>query len=147
MFLKKEVQVVIMGENEYKKTFTISSTMEGLKQCLEVTREIQDIFKFDTAKEFAFQTVMIESVNNAIIHGNKFNADLQATITILVDKDHIKIEVEDQGEGFDLERIPSAIEKERIGLENGRGIFFIRQLSDGFMTRGKGNIVDIVINR
>ena len=90
---------------------------------------------------------MLEAVNNAISHGNKFNKDLETIITFRVNRDKIFIEIEDQGDGFDLEKISSPIEKGNICLEKGRGIFFIRNFSDSFNTIGKGNIVNIIINR
>jgi serine/threonine-protein kinase RsbW len=136
-----------MEESEYIRKFTISSSMEGLKECLEIACEIKNHFNFGPEKDFAFQTVLTESVTNAITHGNKMNADLETIVTIKVDRSKITIEVEDQGEGFDLEKIPSPLDRHHINLENGRGIFFIKQLSNGIQTKGKGNIVDIIINR
>lgn len=68
-------------------------------------------------------------------------------ITIEIYNKQIKIEVDDQGDGFDLEKVPSPIEQHNINLENGRGIFFIKSLSESLNTRGKGNIVDIILNR
>jgi len=136
-----------MGELEYFKKFTINSTMEGLKECLDVAYEIQKNFNFEPSKEFAFQTVLVESVRNSICHGNKFNKDLLTIITIEIYNKQIKIEVDDQGDGFDLEKVPSPIEQHNINLENGRGIFFIKSLSESLNTRGKGNIVDIILNR
>lgn len=136
-----------MGELEYFKRFSINSTMEGLRNCLEIAREIQKDFNFEPAKEFAFQTVLAESVSNAIIHGNRFNEELFAVVTISIDREKIRIEVEDQGNGFDLDKIPSPLDKDRITRESGRGLFFIRNLSNSVTTRGRGNIVDIIINR
>lgn len=136
-----------MGELEYNNRFSIHSTMEGLKKCLDIACEIQHRFNFEPSKEFAFQTVLMESVSNAIYHGNKLKEDLMTIVTIQIDNERIKIEVEDQGEGFDLEKVPSPLDKEHIFLENGRGIFFIRNLSSSFSTRGRGNIVNIIINR
>lgn len=136
-----------MGELEYFNRFSVNSTMDGLKKCMEIACEIQKDFNFDHSKEFAFQTVLIESVTNAITHGNRFNKDLLTIVTISIDKEKIEIEVEDQGEGFNLEKIPSPLDKDHINLENGRGIFFIRNLSSSITTRGRGNIVDIIVNR
>ena len=136
-----------MEELEYYKRISINSTMEGLRNCLEIACEIQKDFNFEPAKEFAFQTVLAESVSNAIIHGNRFNEELLAVVTISIDKEKIRIEVEDQGNGFDLGKIPSPLDKDHIALESGRGLFFIRNLSNSVTTRGRGNILDIIINR
>jgi serine/threonine-protein kinase RsbW len=136
-----------MEDLEYYNNLTISSDLGGLKECLDLAKDIQLRVNLDSDKGFALQTVLLEAANNAIMHGNKFNKDLKALIKVKVNKERIFIEVEDQGEGFNLDKIPSPIEKGNIGLENGRGIFFIRQFSDSFSTIGKGNIVNIIINR
>jgi serine/threonine-protein kinase RsbW len=133
--------------SEYYKQITISSDLEGLKECLELTWDVQRKIDLDSDKSFALQTVLLEAVNNAITHGNKHNRDLRAVITIKVNEEEIFIEVEDEGDGFDLDKIPSPIENDNICLENGRGIFFIRKLSNSFNTVGKGNIVNIIIQR
>ena len=136
-----------MQNLKYNKRIAISSDLKGLKRCLELAGEIQNLMQLDSNTSFAVQTVLIESVNNSIMHGNKYNKDLEIIITVKINNEVIFIEVEDQGEGFELDKIPSPIDRGNIGLENGRGIFFIRKFSDSFKTVGKGNIVNIIINR
>jgi len=136
-----------MEDLEYYNKLAISSDLVGLKVCLDLAREIQSGLNLDSDKGFALQTVMLEAANNAIKHGNKFNKDLKIIVAVKADKEKIFIEIEDQGEGFDPEKIPSPIEPGNIGSENGRGIFFIRKFSNSFNTIGKGNIVNIIINR
>lgn len=136
-----------MEDLHYYTKLALSSDLNGLGECLDLYRDIQLKLDLDSDKSFALQTVILEAVNNAIIHGNKYSKDLAVYFTIRVTSKEIFIEIEDQGDGFDLESIPSPIEGGNIGLEHGRGIFFIRKLSDSFKTIGKGNIVNIIINR
>jgi serine/threonine-protein kinase RsbW len=138
---------MIREDFEYYKRLEIASSYEGLKACLNLIPEIERRLKLDDQKSFALRTVLMESVTNAISHGNHYNNDLKAIITIKISSKQIFVEVEDQGEGFDASHVPSPIDKDNITLETGRGIFFIRQFSDNFTTIGKGNIVNIVINR
>ncbi len=136
-----------MVNPEYYKRLVIPSTYEGLKTCLDLIPEIEFKLHFDDKTGFALRTILIESVTNAIRHGNHYNKDLNAIITIEISKKEIFVEVEDQGEGFDANLIPSPVDADNITLETGRGIFFIKAFSDSFKTIGKGNIVNIVINR
>ena len=132
---------------KYYNRLIVSSTPEGLRTCLNLVPEIEHKLRLDNSISFALRTVLIESVTNAICHGNHNNKDLKAIITIKIDDKKIFVEVEDQGEGFDDSLIPSPVDKDNITLETGRGIFFIKAFSDSFKTVGKGNIVNIVINR
>jgi serine/threonine-protein kinase RsbW len=132
---------------EYYKRLVIPSTPEGLKTCLNLVPDIEYRLHLDDKISFALRTVLIESVTNAICHGNQYREDLSAIITIKIDAKQISVEVEDQGEGFDASLIPSPIDKDNISLESGRGIFFIRAFCDSFKTIGKGNVVNIIINR
>ena len=132
---------------EYYNRIVISSTPEGLKTCLNLVPEIECKLRLDYKTSFALRTVLIESVANAINHGNHYNKDLNAIVTIKINHKTIFIEVEDQGDGFDANLIPSPVDPDNITLETGRGVFFIKAFSDSFKTIGKGNIVNIVINR
>lgn len=136
-----------MDNLEYYNRLVIPSTPEGLKACLNIVPIINRKLHLDDKICFAFRTVLIESVTNAIFHGNHYNKELNAIITIKIDKEVIFVEVEDQGDGFDVNLIPSPIDKDNITLESGRGVFFIREFSNSFKTVGKGNIVNITINR
>jgi anti-sigma regulatory factor (Ser/Thr protein kinase) len=132
---------------EYYNRLIITSTPEGLKTCLNLVPEIEHKLHLDDKTSFALRTILIESVTNAICHGNHYDKNLKAIITVKISNRQIFVEVEDQGEGFDASLIPSPIDKDNITLETGRGVFFIRAFSDSFKTIGKGNIVNIVINR
>jgi serine/threonine-protein kinase RsbW len=136
-----------MDNSGYQIHLSIPSTVEGLNVCLDKVSSIGKEFNFDFDQNFAFHTIIVEAVENAIIHGNKLNRDLYVDIRIAISNLNIFIEVEDRGEGFDLNTIPSPIESANILKESGRGIYFIRKLSNSFVTVGKGNKILIVINR
>lgn len=132
---------------EYFNKLIIPSNHEGIKKCVNLVPEIEHKLNLDDKTSFALRTVLIESVTNAICHGNHYNNEKTASVTIKINDKKIIVEVEDQGEGFDASLIPSPIDPDNITLETGRGIFFIRAFSESFQTVGKGNIVNIVINR
>jgi serine/threonine-protein kinase RsbW len=136
-----------VGNLEYYNRLIVASNHEGIKKCLDLVPEIESKINLDDKTSFALRTVLIECVTNAVCHGNHYSDDLKATVTIEINDKKIFVEVEDQGEGFDVNRIPSPIDPDNITLETGRGIFFIKAFSESVKTNGKGNIVNIVINR
>ncbi|HEX9912213.1 MAG TPA: ATP-binding protein [candidate division Zixibacteria bacterium] len=84
-----------------------------------------------------------EVVNNAIVHGNKNNPQKKVTLRLITDKSSIVIEVEDEGEGFDLDSLPCPITEENLLKEVGRGIFILRSLMDkvDFVFKKEGGTV------
>ena len=84
-----------------------------------------------------------EAVNNAIIHGNK-NEDTK-TVKVDVSKNNSSLifSVADQGDGFDFENLPDPTAPENLEKPDGRGIFLMKNLSDGVDFDSNGSKVSI----
>lgn len=136
-----------MNHMQFQQEILIPSTVEGLNVCLDIVHELTKKFNLDLETSFCLHTVIIESVENAIIHGNKFIKDFNVRVLIMIGSDEIFVEVEDKGEGFDMNNVPSPIEESAIQMEGGRGIFFIKRLSLSCYTMGRGNILRIKLKR
>jgi len=131
----------------YHKELNVTSSIEGLEEILVIIKEIENIFKLDFEKKLSLQTVIVESVENPIIHGNRNIRELKVRFCITITVNEIIIEVEDQGEGYLLDMVSSPINELNIRKESGRGIFFIKCFSKSFYLLGKGNIIKINIDR
>jgi serine/threonine-protein kinase RsbW len=88
----------------------------------------------------------MEATNNAIIHGNNSDPDKHVTIKIRIDQRALKVQVEDQGTGFDHYNIPDPTAPENLEKINGRGIFLMERLSDEILYLEKGRIVELKFN-
>lgn len=111
-----------------------------------------------------------EMLTNAIEHGNlgitgddKLNAtesgtyydlvnerlcdrrftDRLVTFTYKIDKDGIIIEIEDEGEGFDVNSLPDPTDPESLLKPHGRGILITRMYFDDVSYNDKGNKVTL----
>lgn len=73
---------------------------------------------------------LIEAVNNAILSGNKQQADKKVKIVAELCDDKFIISVEDEGEGFDYENIPDPTLPDNIKKIAGRGLYLMKTLSD-----------------
>jgi len=134
-----------MKQSLYQTELFLPSTVEGLNNCLDIIDDIKVKFglNFDTC--FRLHTVIVEAVENAFIHGNKGVRESKVRLSISITETEIFVEVEDTGDGFDLNSIPSPIDRADLKSEGGRGIFFIKKLSSSCYT--EGNILRIIINR
>ena len=72
----------------------------------------------------------VEAVNNAILHGNKGNADKTVTVDFTADGNLFEVTVTDQGEGFDYNNLPDTTDPENIENLHGRGVFIMKSLAD-----------------
>ena len=84
-----------------------------------------------------------ESVNNAIIHGNKSNRNKNVQISLTINDDILKFIIEDEGEGFDYKNLPDPTAPENIDKTNGRGIFLMKHLSDEVNFLQNGRVVEL----
>ena len=72
-----------------------------------------------------------EALSNAIKHGNKLNPDKRVQVHMLLHPEgDLRIEVEDEGDGFDPTKLGDPTSPENLLRSNGRGIFYMRQLMD-----------------
>lgn len=84
-----------------------------------------------------------ESVNNAIMHGNKGDKEKNVDITLALQDGLIKFTIIDEGFGFDYNDLPDPTSPENIAKPGGRGIFLMKQLSDEVAFKEGGKIVEL----
>lgn len=92
---------------------------------------------------------LTEALSNAILRGNGEDAAKEVRVRVELTDDAVVVEVEDEGQGFDLEACtedPTA--PENLEREDGRGLFLMRALVDRVENfRGVGNVVRLTLRR
>jgi serine/threonine-protein kinase RsbW len=71
-----------------------------------------------------------EVVNNAVMHGNRHDPAKKVTVDLDIQTDRVAISVQDEGRGFDPDRLPDPVAKENLMREVGRGLFIVRAYMD-----------------
>ena len=94
-----------------------------------------------TRDVYGVHLALEEALVNAIRHGNKSDPAKHVEIRSYLADDLVRIEIHDEGPGFDPEKLPDPTADEFLDRPNGRGVLLIRT----FMTRvdyvGRGNVV------
>ena len=85
----------------------------------------------------------MEATNNAIIHGNNSDPKKNVSIKIELEEKELKVQIEDQGIGFDYQSVPDPTAPENLEKINGRGIFLMERLSDEILYLEDGRIVEL----
>jgi serine/threonine-protein kinase RsbW len=118
-----------------------------------ITENIRIIESFiDNAKEKfnldddIYGNIMIavtESVNNAIMHGNKNDRTKSVTLSLSLNDNIINFKIMDEGRGFDFQNLPDPTSPENIDKPSGRGVFLMKHLSDEVNFSNNGSMVEL----
>ena len=104
------------------------------KEGAEVQRKIIDAAianGFGESQLFGLRIALEEAIVNAIKHGNKLDRNKHVKINASISSKQAKIEVEDEGLGFDRSSVPDPLNEENIEKFTGRGILMI----ESYMTK------------
>lgn len=82
------------------------------------------------------QCIVGELVRNAWVHGNKEDPQKPISTSWYIGEEFV-FSVEDQGDGFVVEKLPDPRHDERLVLDHGRGVFMVRMMAD-HVTFSKG---------
>ena len=127
------------------KILVIKSDVSELKKVEKFLIDIFNDYNFEKKYFNKIYLCISEAVVNAIKHGNK--NDLKKYVSIAVDCSllDIKVQIEDEGDGFDINQVKDPTSKENLNNESGRGIFIIRKLSNQIEYNEKGNRIQFKI--
>ena len=126
---------------------TISIEIPSLSENIRIIESFIDNAKDKfNLNDDIYGNIMIsvtESVNNAIVHGNKKDKEKNVTISLTLTTGIIKFKITDQGAGFDYASLPDPTSPENIEKPGGRGIFLMRHLADEIDFEDEGRIVEL----
>jgi serine/threonine-protein kinase RsbW len=107
-----------------------SDTVQGQAVQERIVKILEDL-QYSDRDVFGVRLALEEALVNAIKHGNGMDPDKQVRVICRAGADHVYIEIEDQGEGFDPHDVPDPTALENLERPCGRGIMLMR----AFMTR------------
>ena len=84
---------------------------------------------------FGVHLAIEEALINAIKHGNRLDTSKQVHVTCRISSNLLRVEIADEGEGFDPSTVPDPTDPTHIESPSGRGIM----LMQSFMSRVEYN--------
>jgi serine/threonine-protein kinase RsbW len=106
------------------------SLYENIELVERVLGELCSVARVDDEFTYWVGMAVREALANAIKHGNKLNPDKLVHVEILLDDELLVVTVEDEGEGFDPERVADPTAPPNLLRSSGRGVFYMRQFMD-----------------
>jgi serine/threonine-protein kinase RsbW len=131
--------------NRLYKELRIASRPENLTQVERFVEEICDAYYITNSYFGNILLAIEEAVKNAILHGNKQDSAKEVIITFTSQANSLCFIVADQGNGFDINKLPDPLAADDASIEHtGKGIFLIRSLADNMQFNPAGNQVEII---
>jgi serine/threonine-protein kinase RsbW len=113
----------------------LDSTLESVDHAEEITIALAKKAGFDEDDLIKIGMAVRESMVNAVVHGNRYNANKKVRFCVSKNAGKLTVRIADEGEGFDIENLPDPLAPENLFRSSGRGIFLIRSFMDEFQIR------------
>jgi serine/threonine-protein kinase RsbW len=110
----------------------MDSTLESVDSAEELAVGLAERAGVDEDELMKIGMAVRESMVNAVVHGNRYNANKKVRFSVAANAEHFTVRIADEGEGFDFDAIPDPLAPENLLKTSGRGIFLIRSLMDDF---------------
>lgn len=111
---------------------TLDSTLESVDAAEEEVRRFAEQAGFDESAKFFIALAVREILVNAVKHGNRFEPNRKVDLVLSADNAKLTIDIQDHGEGFDIETVPDPRLEENLGRASGRGLTIAKGLMDDF---------------
>jgi serine/threonine-protein kinase RsbW len=96
---------------------------------------------------FDVRLALEEAIVNAVKHGNRCDPGKKVFVRFRVDAEQVVAEIEDQGPGFDPQRVPDPTEEENLERSSGRGLLLIRAYTTWMRYNDRGNCLTLCKRR
>ena len=123
------------------KRFKIESNISNLRIVENAIDEVMNEIGITQENYGKILVSTLEAVNNAIMHGNKYEKDKIVDVEISFKNEKLKIKISDEGKGFIPEEVPDPTIPQNLEALNGRGIFLMSKLADEIKYSKRGNAV------
>ena len=117
-----------------------SDTTEGLAVQNRII-ELLESMNYPGSDTFRIRLCLEEGIVNAIKHGNGMDPEKTVRILCKASPERVYIEIEDQGEGFEVEEVPDPTLDENLDRPCGRGIMLMRSFMNKIEYRNNGTLL------
>jgi serine/threonine-protein kinase RsbW len=123
-----------MGNHSRQESETIvrsmESTLESVDSAEEVVLGAAQAAGFGDDDLLKIGMAVRESMVNAVVHGNRYNANKKVGLAVERNSHRFTVKISDEGDGFEVEKLPDPLAPENLLCTSGRGIFLIRSFVD-----------------
>jgi serine/threonine-protein kinase RsbW len=119
----------------------------ALEEIADATRRVLDFLSelnLNESDRFDLRLSFEEILINAMKHGNGYRKEMPVRVTVsLLGGEEVRIAVQDQGPGFDVNRVKDPTIGDNIEAYSGRGVYLVKHLMDRMEYLAGGTRVEI----
>jgi len=134
-----------------KKYFLeIDSVRNNIREVEALMLKANKEFGLTDDEYIKMMIAVTEIAMNAIVHGNKENAEKKVRVYVEHDDKVMRIVITDEGEGFEPQYLPDPTIEKNLHDMHGRGVFIARELVDEFYYQhhnGKGSEFVMIVRK
>ena len=132
------------NNNKYRHSVVISNDpVQGLRIQSDIL-ELAQACEFSEPDLFGIRLAVEEAIVNAIKHGNRSDPTKTVRIDYEVNREQVRVRIEDEGDGFDPAQVPDPTEPEFLERPCGRGLLLMRHYMSEVHFNDRGNSVEMV---
>ena len=124
-----------------RKEISIQSSITNISVIENIIDEISIELSIVTELYGNILIAVIESVTNAILHGNKSDESKLVKLLFTAENNILTVAVSDEGNGFNYDSLPDPTKSENVEKPDGRGVFLMKHLADEVLFENNGATV------
>lgn len=133
---------------ELQATLSLRFERDAIERAERALLDAVERFHYPEASKFALRLAFEEAVMNAFRHGHRgLPPETPIRLSWSVAPDQARIEVEDQGPGFDCAAVPDPTLDENLERPTGRGLMLMRAYMTDVRFNPSGNTVTMTFDR
>ena len=121
----------------------IKSRLENIAKVESMIETLRIQYAINDTQYGNMLLASVEAVTNAIEHGNNLDAQKEVNIEAYKCESSFRLSVQDQGKGFNPEKLPDPTTPEFREQPDGRGVFLMKQLADEVNFHDGGRCVEM----
>lgn len=116
------------------------TALDGGGVITELLEEL-DRLSWNDRDVFGIHLALEEALVNAVKHGNHQDPEKCVEVDCRVSRDRVRIQIKDEGAGFDPGSVPDPTDDEHLEIPSGRGLMLMRCYMTSVHYNARGNEV------
>ena len=118
---------------------SIPSRTKAAEQIIDALLAQLEAEHWDSQVVFGVHLAVEEALVNAIKHGNKEDPSKSVRVLVQTCPDQLRVEIVDEGAGFDPGQVPDPTRPDLLNKPHGRGLMLMHSYMTHVEYRGRGN--------